>query len=111
MGTERRAAAAGQAALLALAAGALGLALQIRDGAYHPSALGLVGVALLCALAAILEVRVLELSERALVALLAALGLGAIALLLVQPVARDLPAHPPGLWRLQLCLAGAAVAV
>jgi hypothetical protein len=109
METERR--VAGQAALLAMAAGAIGLAVHIRDGAYHPSALGLVGVALLCALAAVLDVRLFDLSERALVALLAALGLGAIALLLVQPVARDLPAHPEGLWRLQLCLAGAAVAV
>jgi hypothetical protein len=109
METERR--VAGQAALLAMAAGAIGLAVHIRDGAYHPSALGLVGVALLCALASVLDVRLFDLSERALVALLAALGLGAIALLLVQPVARDLPAHPEGLWRLQLCLAGAAVAV
>jgi hypothetical protein len=111
MEIERRAATAGQAALLAVAAGAVGLALQIRDGAYHPSALGLVGVALVCTLAAVLDVRLVTLSERGLVALLAVLGLGSLALLLVQPVARELPAQPEGLWRLQAALAGAAAAV
>jgi hypothetical protein len=109
MTTERR--TAGQAALLAVAAGAVGLAVQLRDGAYHPSALGLIGVALVCVLAAVLDARLFEVSERGLVAVLAALGLGAIALLLAQPVARDLPAEPDGLWRLRACLLGAAAAV
>jgi hypothetical protein len=111
MTSERRAPTAGQAALLAMAGGAIGLAVHLRDGAYHPSALGLVGVALACALAAVLDVRVLELSERALVTLLAALGVASVALLLAQPVARDLPAQPEGFWRLQLSLVGAGVAI
>jgi hypothetical protein len=108
---ERRAATGGQAALLAVAAGAVGVALQLRDGAYHPSALGLIGVALVCVLAVVMDARLFELSERRLVALLAGLALGAIALLLAQPVARDLPAEPEGIGRLQACLAGAAGAV
>src|SRR6185436_9662323 len=64
MPLARRVAPAGQAALLATAAAALGLAVHLRDGAYHPSALGLVGVALVCTLAVLLEVPVLRMSGR-----------------------------------------------
>jgi hypothetical protein len=99
---------AGQVALLATAAVALGLALQIRDGAYHPSALALVGVAFLCTAAALLEVPLLALSERALVVLLATLGAGQLALWVMEPVARDLVADPSALRGLQLLIAGAA---
>jgi hypothetical protein len=108
---EGRTASAGQAALLAMGAGAIGLAVQIRDGAYHPSALGLVGVALVGTLAVVLRVPLVALSERALVVLLAALGVGGIALLLGQPVARDLPREVEGLWRLRAALGGAAGSV
>jgi hypothetical protein len=97
--------------MLAVAAGAVGAALQIRDGAYHPSALGLVGVALVCVLAVVVNAELFELSERGLVAVLASLALGGIALLLLQPVARDLPAAPEGLWRLHAFLAGAVGAL
>jgi hypothetical protein len=97
-------------ALLATAAAALGLALQLRDGAYHPSALALVGVALICTLAVVLEVPVLRLSERASLVLLAALALGQVAVLAALPVARSLP---PDLSRAPLlaCLVGAALAI
>jgi hypothetical protein len=111
MAPHGRTATAGQAALLATAAGAVGLAVQLRDGAYHPSALGLVGVALVGALAVVLQVPLFALSERGLVALLAALSLGGVALLLTQPVARDLPARPDGLWHLQALLGGAGIAI
>jgi hypothetical protein len=111
MPLARRVAPAGQAALLATAAAALGLAVHLRDGAYHPSALGLVGVALVCTLAVLLEVPLLRLSGRALVALLAALVLGQLAILFTQPVARSLPANLPDLWQLQACFGGVAAAV
>jgi hypothetical protein len=107
----RRALSAGQLALLATAAAALGLALQIRDGHFHPSALALVGVALACTLAVTLQVPLVEFTERGLVLLLAVLALGEIALLLAQPVARSLPPEPLGLWRLRLFFAGAAAAI
>jgi hypothetical protein len=105
-----RSAAAGRAGLLAAGAAALGLALQIRDGAFHPSALALVGVALVCVLAVVLEARLLELSEPALVTLLAVLVLGELAVALTQPVARSLPPDPPGWWRFQAAIAVAALA-
>jgi hypothetical protein len=107
----RRAPSPGQLGLLATAATALGLALQIRDGHYDPSALALVGVALGCAAAVVLDVPMVAFTERGLVLLLAVLAVAEIGLLLTQPVARSLPPQPPGLGRLRLLLAGAAVAV
>jgi hypothetical protein len=101
---------AGQRALLAMAAVAVGLALQIRDGHYAPPALALLGVALACALAVTLDARFdAGFGEHGLVALLGALLGGQLVLLLAQPVARSLPSEPAGLAAFQLVLAGAAL--
>lgn len=101
----------GQLALLAMAAVAVGLAVQIRDGHYDPSALALVGVALACTLAVALDAPFdAGFTERGLVALLGALLAGELVLLLTQPVARSLEVPPPEWAKFQLRLAATAAA-
>jgi hypothetical protein len=78
--------ASGQAALLGAAAAAVGLALQIHDGRYDPSALALITLAIGAA-AVVLHGRGPRVSAVGLEVLLAALVAGQLALLVAQPVA------------------------
>jgi hypothetical protein len=98
----------GALALLATAAGALGLALQIHDGQYDPYALALVAAAIVATLAALLGLTP-ELGPRALMVLLAALVTGELCLVLIAPVALELA--PGNRWLFRAFVAGAAVAL
>jgi hypothetical protein len=75
----------GEAALLAVAAGAVGVALQIHDGQYDPLALALVAVAIAATLAALIGWGP-RVSERGLAILLGMLVAGQLALLFSMPV-------------------------
>jgi hypothetical protein len=96
----------GQAALLAAAAAAVGLALQIRDGQYDPLALALIALAIATTLAALLG-RAPQMRPRALPVLLAALVALELAVLCSGPVALEMAA-PGGRWPFFVLLGSAA---
>lgn len=97
----------GQATLLAGAVAAVGIALQIHDGQYHPSALALIAVAIAATLAALLG-RGPEVTPRTLVLVLTALIAVGLTLLFTQPVALE---TTPGARLPFVVLLGAAAAV
>jgi hypothetical protein len=97
----------GEAALLASAAAAVGLAVHLRDGQYTVPGLCLIAVALAATGAAVLG-RAPRLTSRALTALLAVLVAGQLALLFAGPVALEMEPGGRGPF---LALLGAAAAV
>jgi len=81
---------AGERALLAAAATAVGLALHVHDGSYDPAALALIGLATVATLAALMKWSP-RLQPGALAVLLGGLVALEVAASLTRPVARGLP--------------------
>jgi hypothetical protein len=109
MAARRADLTAGQSALLAAAAAAVGLALQIHDGQYDPSGLALIALATAATLAAILGAAP-RLTARGLALLLAVLVAAELTLVFTRPVAMEMTVGPGGRWPL-FALLGAAAGV